>query len=72
MRKSSTSRTGSGRTTTKTNKRGVVKKKTVGPGVNLKQKTKKSGQQKIKGNVKTKSTNYKVRNKGRVAGSKRK
>lgn len=58
-------------TTTKTNKRGVVKKRTTGPGVNLKQKTKPSGQQKIKGTATTTKGGKKltVRNKGVVKSS---
>jgi hypothetical protein len=58
------------KTTTKTTRRGVVKKKVVSNGVKLKQKTKPSGQQKIKGRVKTKNKNYGVRSKG-VTASKR-
>ena len=61
---------GSGSTTTRTTKRGVVKKKKVGPGVKLKQKTKPSGQQKIKGRVKTRTKNYGVRSKGVVRSKK--
>ena len=59
------------KTVTKTNLRGVTKKKTTGPGVKLKQKTKKSGQQKIKGYVTTKSNKLTVRNKGKVASKKK-
>lgn len=59
-------------TTTKTTKRGVVKKKTTGKGVNLKQKTKPSGQQKIKGSVTTKKKKYTVREKGVVKSKVRK
>ena len=56
------------KTNTKTNKRGIVKKKTTGSGVNLKQKTKPSGQQKIKGTATTTKSGKKltVRAKGRV------
>ena len=60
---------GKPKTTTKTTKSGTVKKKTTGGGYNLKQKTKPSGQQKIKGTVSTKTTKYNVgRNKGVVKG----
>lgn len=59
------------KTVTKTNLRGVTKKKTTGSGVKLKQKTKKSGQQKIKGYVSTKNKKLTVRNKGKVASKKR-
>ncbi len=59
------------KTVTKTNLRGVTKKKTTGSGVKLKQKTKKSGQQKIKGYVTTKKKKLTIRNKGKVASKKR-
>jgi len=57
---------GKPKVTTKTTKSGVVKKKSTGAGYNLKQKTKPSGQQKIKGSVTTKNKKYTVRSKGKV------
>ncbi len=59
------------KTTTKVTNRGVVKKKTTGGGVMLKQKTKPSGQQKIKGIAMISRSGKKltVRNKGVVKSS---
>lgn len=59
------------RVKTKVTSRGVVKKKVVGPGIKLKQKTKPNGVQKIKGTVTTKNKKYSVRSSG-VTKSKKK
>jgi hypothetical protein len=59
-------------TRTKTNLRGVVKKKITGGGVKLKQKTKPSGKQKVKGVVATKGRRkYMTREKGTVKSKKK-